>query len=106
MTDHSVQSALEAIDGYFQDLTGTIKGIEEGLTLQDILNNSCPNPTVSLDCGPLTIEGDGQVIFNNTDGVEFNTNTNITQEVTISGDGPFVINIDGPVNITGDNISI
>jgi hypothetical protein len=95
MTSNTVQAALEAIDGYLEKLMND--DIIE-LTFQDIYDNSCPNPTLNLTCGDLTIEGPGDLIIN--------TDTNITQEVTITGGGPININVSGDVNIDGYNVTI
>jgi uncharacterized membrane protein len=98
MANNSVQAALEAIDGYFQDMTDAIVGVAEGLTLQDIINNSCPNPAITLSCGDLTFNGPGEVVFN--------TPTNITQEVNITGGGPVNINVSGNISIDGYDVVI
>jgi hypothetical protein len=95
MTSDTVQSALEAIDGYLADI---VSGSVFTPSFQDVYNASCPNPEIYLTCGPLTIQGPGSL--------DINTTTNITEEVTITGGGPVIIDVSGNVIIDGYNVSI
>lgn len=103
MSDNSVQAALEAIDGYFVEVTSLIEASANDQTLQDIFDNSCPDPVIDVNCGTLTFTG-GPVIFDNSE-LLVNTTANFTEEVNITGDGPFVVNVDN-VNISGDDVNI
>lgn len=129
MTDNSVQSALEAIDGYLQSVADQIEAPD--ITLQEVFDNSVVNDTVTLDLGDNVLEiiGSGDIcididgyfkvnaaedIFFITEGdinndvegdiitdVEGDIITDVAGNIIIDGYGDMNVTIhDGDVNIT------
>jgi hypothetical protein len=103
MDRDSVQGALEAIDGYFKDLTDYIDDTADSITLQRAYDNDPDGGdatiTTNATDGWVVIAGDQGFRVTATQGFDLNT------QFDMDGAGPFDVDITGAVSIDSDAAS-
>jgi hypothetical protein len=103
MTRDSVQGALEAIDGYLQDLADQVGEGVDSVTLQVAYDNDVDGGdatiTTNATDGAVVIAGDQKFQVTATNGFDLDT------QFDMDGAGPFDVDITGGASIDADSAS-